>query len=144
MSTSVKPTVIFWILAAVFLAWNLLGCALYWMDATMSDAAYAEMYGEAMVPLRAAYPAWAMSGYAIGVWGGLMAAVTFLLRKRWAIWLFVLSFIGALISNIWTVTSPIVKEAAGGTHWVMPLVITLIGLFEIWYSRKKAGEGVLS
>ena len=83
MSQSNSPNWLFWVAAIIFLLWNLMGCGMYLFDALASDAQYAESYGDAMVSLRAVYPAWAMAGYAVGVWGGLLAAIMFLLRKKW-------------------------------------------------------------
>ncbi|MBC6402054.1 MAG: hypothetical protein GDA39_05155 [Hyphomonadaceae bacterium] len=144
MSSDIKPAVIFWILGCFFVIWNLVGCASYLFDTIASGKQYANVYGEEMAALRDVYPAWAMAGYAIGVWGGLLAAVLFLIRKRLAVTMFMISIIGALVSNAWTVTSPVLQEVAGDTRWIMPMVIVAIGLFEIWYSRKQVSRGILT
>lgn len=39
MSDTVKPTKVFWIVAALFILWNAFGCAMYLVDTMMSDAA---------------------------------------------------------------------------------------------------------
>jgi len=73
-----------------------------------------------------------------------LATILLLMRKRLAFPLYIISFIGATISSIWVMTTPAAQDAGGQYYWVMPVLIFVIGLSEIWYSRKKAGEGVLS
>jgi len=139
-----KPGVLFWVLGGLFLIWNGFGCASYLMDQTMSDAAYAEAWGDAMAAVRDKYPAWSVAAYAIAVWGGLLAAISLLLRKKWAVPLFIISLIAAIISFIWGMTNEEAKAAAGGTAWIMPLAVVTLGLIEIWWSRKKAADGTLT
>jgi len=138
-----KPSVLFWVLGLVFLIWNTFGCYLYVMDQTMTDAAYSAAYGEAMMAVRKLYPTWSVAAYAIAVWGGLLASILYLLRKRLAVTLFIISLIAAIISFIWGLTNAEAKAAAGETGWVMPLIVVLIGLFEIWWSRQKKTQGLL-
>lgn len=135
---------LFWVLGAAFLIWNAIGCYFYFLDVTLSDVAYTEAFGEALAAIRHDYPTWSISAYAIAVWGGLLAAILYLLRKRWALPLFVLSLIMAVICNIWGFTNADYKAAAGGSFWVMPLIVVLIGILEIWWSRKKVADGTLS
>ena len=136
--------VLFWVLGAFFLIWNAVGCYFYFLDVTLSDTAYAEVYGEDLTELRDRYPAWSIGAYAIAVWGGLLAASLYLLRNRWALPLFIVSLIMAIISFIWGFTNADYKAAAGGTFWVMPLIVVIFGLIEIWWTRKKITDGTIS
>lgn len=144
MSDGMKPPTAFWVLGVLFLLWNAFGCYLYYMDNTMTDAAYAEAYGQAMVDVKHLYPSWATAGYAIGVWGGLVAAIMFLLRKKLALPIFILSLVGAFVSFVWVFINAEYKAAAGSTFWVMPVIVLAIGVFEIWVSRKKIAKGYLT
>ena len=142
-----QPTRVFWILGALFLLWNIFGCAIYLFDQMMSDAALLENYGEggqAMLDARHAYPIWATAAYAIAVWGGLIASILFLFRKKFAVTLFILSWVVAVICFIPTFTNDIVKAGGGDSYWVMPIIVTVLGLFEVWWSRKKSADGTLS
>lgn len=143
--TSTKPPALFWVLAALFLLWNLFGCAMYLMERLMSDEAMLAMEnGEAILAAHKAYPIWASAGYAIAVWGGLVAAILLLLRKKLAAPLFILSLIAALICFIPTFTTAEAKAAGGSTYWVMPVIVGLLGLFEVVWSRAKASDGTLT
>ena len=144
MSEGKKVSPLFWVVGAVFLIWNAFGCYMYYLDKTLSDAKYAEAYGEPLAAIRDLYPAWATAAYAIAVFGGLLAAILFLMRKKLALPVFVISLIAAIISFSWGFMTPEFKEAAGGNHWVMPVVVIVIGLVEVFVTRMKVQKGILS
>lgn len=138
-----KPTTVFWIVAVIFLLWNLMGCSMYVMEMTMSDAAYTDAFGPELAAVRDVYPTWGLAGYALAVWGGLLAAILFILRKRLSVSLFILSLIMAIIGFIPTFTNSVLKEAAGAGYWVMPVVVVVIAIIEIIFSRKQQANGIL-
>ncbi len=143
--TSTKPNTLFWVLGALFLLWNVFGCAMYLFDRLASDEAILAMEnGEAMLAASKAYPIWASAGYAIAVWGGLVAAIMLLLRKKLAAPLFILSLIAAIICFIPSFTMAEMKAAGGPTYWVMPLVVVLLGVFEVVWARSKVSDGTLA
>jgi hypothetical protein len=113
------------------------------MEMTMSDQAYAEAFGAELAAVRDVYPTWALAGYAIAVWSGLLAAILFLLRKRLSVTVFMISLVAAVIGFIPTFTNSVLRDAAGSSFWVMPLIVIVIGIIEILYSRKQAAAGVL-
>jgi hypothetical protein len=140
-----KPSKLFWALGVLFLLWNIFGCAIYLFDATASDEAILAMEnGEAMLAASKVYPIWAQAAYALAVWGGLLAAILFLLRKRLAVSLFILSLLSAIICFIPSFTLPEMKAAGGSTYWLMPLVVVTLGIFEVMFSRKKKADGTLN
>lgn len=143
MSESYKPSIVFWVVGTLFLLWNAFGCYLYYMDMTMSHEAYVTAYGEAMADVRDQYPAWSKAAYAIAVWGGLLASIMLLLRKGWALPLFVVSVVAAVISFIWGLTNADAKAAAGTTGFVMPVIVVAIGLFEVWWSKRQKTSGAI-
>ena len=138
-----KPNPLFWILAVIFLLWNLMGCGIYLAAVMMSDVAYLEKYGADMTAARVAYPTWATAAYAIAVWGGLLAAILFLLRKRLSVILFTASLAAAGVCFIPTFTNEIQREAGGATFWVMPVLVVVLGFIETLYSRMQVETGIL-
>ena len=139
-----KAGTLFWVLGGLFLIWNIVGCGAYLMDMTISDAGYAESYGEAMLAIRDKFPVWSVAAYAIAVWGGLLASILLLLRKKWAAPLFVMSLIAAIISFTWSLTNAEARAAAGSAFWVMPAIVFVAGIIEVIWSRKKAADGTLA
>lgn len=140
-----KPGTAFWVVGVLFLLWNLFGCAMYLFDATASDEALRAMEnGEAWIAAKAVYPMWAQAAYAIAVWGGLLAAILLLLKKKLAVPLFVVSLIAAIICFIPNFTMAEMKAMDPDTYWLMPIIVVLLGLFEIWWSKKQRARGILS
>jgi len=137
--------VLFWGVGILVLLWNLFGCAIYLMDKFATDATLLAMEnGEAMVASRDFYPIWATAAFAIAVWGGLCAAIMLLMRKRLSVILYVVSLAAAIICFIPTFTMPVVKAAGGSTYWVMPVIVVVLGMFQIWWSRKMAAKNIIT
>ena len=140
---SVKPSVVFWILGVLFIIWALIGCSFYLLEVMMSDADYAEAFGPELAAVRDLHPTWAIAAYATAVWSGLIAAVLFVLRRRLCVPIFILSLVAAIIGFIPSFTNSTLRDAAGSSFWVMPLIVVSLGIFEIIYSRKQRANGIL-
>ena len=138
-----KIPIWFWVLAIFFVLWNIIGCSMYVMEMTMSDAAYADAFGAELAAVRDVYPTWGLAGYALAVWGGLLAAVLFILRRKLSPTLFIFSLIMAIIGFIPSFTNVTLKSAAGDSFWVMPLIVVVMGLIEVIFSRKQQANGIL-
>ncbi|WP_026942178.1 hypothetical protein [Hellea balneolensis] len=65
----------FWVIVIIYLLWSLIGASMYLVEHMMSDVAYGESFGADMLALRDLTPWWATSGYAVGVWGGLIGII---------------------------------------------------------------------
>ena len=138
-----KPSIGFWVIAALFLLWNAIGCGLYLVEVIMTDAQYAEAYGEALAAARDLHPTWAVAAYAVAVWGGLLGAILLLLRRGLSVTLFTISVIAAVIGFIPSFISAPLREAAGTTFWLMPVIVVFIGLVEVWFARRSRSNGTL-
>ena len=141
---SKKPNALFWILGAAFLIWNMIGCGFYLLDKFTTDADVFKLSGQAVLDARHAYPIWAKIAYAIAVWGGLLASIFYLMRKRFSVTLFTISLVTAIICFIPNFTNATVKAGGGDSYWVMPVIVVVLGCLEIWWSRKKVADGTLS
>ena len=139
-----KPDILFWIIGVLFLLWNIFGCIIYLFDKSLTDNGVLKFGGQAALDARHAYPIWATVAYAIAVWGGLLAAFLYLLRKRLSLTLFVMSLIAAIICFVPTFTNSVVKAGGGDSYWVMPVIVTVLGVFEVWWSRQKRHQGLLN
>ena len=87
-------------------------------------------------------PAWTHAAGAIGVWGGLSGAILLLRRRKWAVHVFALSFLGWLAGAIYAFGLSDGIEAMG-PMWPMQFLIGGIALFFVWYAWKMSKRGVL-
>jgi hypothetical protein len=135
-----KPMRGFWIISIVALLWNLMGVMTYLMSVTMSPETLAAM-PEAERALYAAVPAWATSAYAIAVFAGTLGCIALLMRKAWATPVFVVSLVAVLTQMGWWMFMTPMLDVLGGTAAIMPLLVVVIALYLVWFSRSATTKG---
>lgn len=131
----------FWAVGAVALIWNLMGVMNYLAQTSAEVVAAMPETHRAIIEGR---PAWATSGFAIGVFGGVLGCILLLLRKPAAFYLFVVSLLGVIVTMIHTAT--IASEFEFNSFetvmtTVMPIVVAV---FLVWYSKKVQSRGWIS
>jgi len=143
-STS-KPTTSYWIIAGAMLVWNAIGLMFYYQQSTLTREV---MEAAGMTAQQIAHimdtPAWGHSGYAIAVNAGVLGAIFLLLRKAWAVPLFVLSLVGALVQDLDAFVLRDAMEAWGSSAIYLPTIVIVICVAEIWYSRAAKAKGLLT
>lgn len=136
-----------WIIGVLALLWNAIGCYDYLMTRMRNTDYLASMMPEvdpnAMLAWVDAFPIWAQFGWGLGVWMGLAGAVLLLLRHRWALWAFGLSFVGAILGlGYQIVAAPPPPGAGDPVMDVMPYVIIAIAAALLIYARRQVAKGV--
>ena len=88
-----------WVIGVVALLWSSMGAMDYVMTQTRNEA-----YMSAFTPEQLSFfygiPAWAVATWAIAVWGGVLGALLLLIRRRHAVWVFLISLIAMVITTI--------------------------------------------
>ncbi|HSX90310.1 MAG TPA: hypothetical protein VLG17_20215 [Pseudomonas sp.] len=141
VNSAVRPKS-FWMVAVLALLWNLLGVAMFAMQMMMTPEALAAMPAEQRQVYEAT-PSWLNIAFAVAVFGGVLGALGLLLKKRWAVLFFTLSLIGLLAQVIATFLVTPVWQAYGPAGLVMPVLLIVIALLLLGYSRKAAARGWL-
>lgn len=132
-----------WVVGVLALLWNGYGCFDYTMTQTQGDAWLTGMgMTEAQMAYFHAMPAWTHAAWAVGVWGGALGGVLLLLRRRWAMPVFVASFLGWLAGAIYAFGLSNGLEAMG-SMWPMQVVIGAACVFFVWYAWTMGKKGVL-
>jgi len=142
--TSIHPPWWFWSIGVVLLLWGLMGIWFYWIEVTMSDATYVEIYGKELLDVRHRVPAWSISGYAIGVWGGLLGTICLLLRRRWALPFYIASLIGAILGWVWFIMDSAGRATMNNGGWIMFSLVIILCLFSIWFTRSMRSKGIIA
>jgi len=128
--------------AIVALLWNLLGCAAYLADVTLSPADIAKL-PPAQQALYATRPAWAISATAIAVWVGAAGCVGLIMKKRWAIWLLAASLAGVLVQNVWLFLLSDAAKETGVVAFVLQGVVLVVSVALVVLARKASAHGWL-
>ena len=138
-----KPTTVFWVIGIIALLWNIMGVAAYLGQAYMTDEALA-ILPEAEQAYYNGIPAWVTAAFAISVFAGLLGCITLLMKKKIASILFILSFIAIIIQFIYNFFIQDFMEVSGAARIAMPIVVIIIALFLIWYSKDCEKKGIIS
>jgi hypothetical protein len=130
-----KPPVSFWIIAGVALVWNLIGVMIFYMQVNASPEDLAQYYNETELAFLTSIPSWATAANAIAVLAGALGCVFLLMRKIWAVPMFIISLLGIVVQDIhaFAIADGIAVWGPGAA--VLPLVVLVIGVGLILYSR---------
>lgn len=137
-----------WLVGVLSLLWNGFGAFDFVMTTTRGEAYMREAgFSQAMIDYYLAMPAWMWGPWILGVWGAVIGSILLLARRRWAVWAFAASLVGAVVSLIYgkVINPPPIDPAsdmAAMMTW-MPWVIVLIAAFLLWYAWSMGKKGVL-
>lgn len=136
----VKAPAWFMPVAIVALLWNLLGCFAFASDLMLTPADVAKMSAEQQA-LYAARAAWAVAATAVAVIGGALGCIGLILRKRWALPLFVLSLVGVIAQDIGLFVLTDGAKLAGTVAVVLQGVVLLVAIGLVLLARKAIRNG---
>lgn len=126
--------------AIVALLWNLLGCFAFASDLMLAPADVAKMSAEQQA-LYAARPAWAVAATAVAVVGGALGCIGLILRKRWALPLFVLSLAGVVVQDVGLFVLADGASLAGPVAVALQGVVLLVAIGLVLLARKAIHNG---
>ena len=140
---AVKTPVHLWIVGVLALLWNSIGVFDY-VASKFNLESYLSQFEPEMLDAVNAMPAWATASWAFGVWGAFVGTIGLLLRKKWAVWAYVASIAGLLLSNIYSFFLSNAAEAMGESYPYMNALIWAIAIGLLLYARAMSKKGVLS
>ena len=144
MSESNKPGIAFWIIGVIALIWNAIGVYFYLSSAFDTEASKAGLSAE-QIAFMDSVPAWYTGLFAIAVFTGVIGAIAFLMRKKGAAPLFLMSFVAATINQIyWLFGTNAPEVFSNHQPYFMPALVVIIGAILVWYSKGQKQKGVLS
>lgn len=142
MTTTVKPPIWFWVVSGIALLWNLSGVFNY-LNQAFNQQAILESINQAQREVFEGIPAWATAAFALAVFSGTIGSIGLLLRKKWAKPLFIISLVTAVAQFIhWLFVSNAV-EAFGPSTYTMPIIVVIIGIYLIFFSKIGIQKGWL-
>lgn len=141
MNTITKPTPLYWLISIVALFWNFMGIIAYLGQAYISDNAL-KMLPEENQLYFSNVPAWVTAAFAVAVFGGFLGAIGLIIRKKWAYFLFVISFLALVAQHVYNFFIQNYIEMTG-SQMILPIVTFIVALFLIYFSKQKSQQGVL-
>ena len=138
-----KPTTTFWIFGGAALVWNLIGLVAYISSVTISPEALAKMTAEAQA-FYSGTPKWATAAFALAVNAGVLGSLFLLLRKSWAVPLFVLSLVAVVVQNVDAFMLRNAYGLSGINGVVLPALVFIVAVLLLIYSRNVQERGWLT
>jgi hypothetical protein len=132
-----------WIVGVVSLLWNAMG-AFDYLASQLKLESYMSQFTEEQLAYFYAFPAWAVSGWAFGVWGALAGSIFLLMRRRWAVWAFAISLAGMAASSYYTLVLTEGIAIMGSGALVFSAVIWAIAILLLVYALAQAKRGILT
>lgn len=139
-SSNIKPSTRYWLVVILSFLWYAVGVFNYLAQAYMTDETLVSFPDEVQL-YYTNLPAWVTAAFALAVFGGLLGSVGLFLRKKWASFLFLGSFFAIVAQQF---HSFFVQDFIEITieKAIMPLLVLIIALYMIYYSRKSETEGL--
>lgn len=138
-----NPPLSFWIFSGAALVWNLIGLVMYISTVTIPPEALARMTAEQQA-FYAATPAWATAAFAIAVNAGALGSLFLLLRKSWAVPMFLLSLVAVIVQNVDAFALRDAYSLSGINSVILPSLIFVVAILLVFYSRAAKEKGWLN
>lgn len=142
MQQSVKPPAHLWIIGILSLLWNAIG-AFDYLATQLRYEPYMGQFTQEQLDYFYGFPAWAIVGWALGVWGAFFGSVALLLRKSWAVWLFGASIAGLVLTTIYNFLLTNGADVMGTGGVIFSAVIWVVAIALFLYARAMVRRGVL-
>jgi len=131
-----------WIVGVLAVLWNAVGAFDYTATQMKLDF-YMSQFTPEQLDYFYGFPAWVDAGWAIAVWGALLASLVLLMRKAFAVWLFGISILGMAATAVYTFFLTDSGSVMGEDALMFTAVIWVIALFLYFYSIAMVKRRVL-
>lgn len=132
-----------WAVGLLSLVWNGLGGFDHVMTKT-HNARYLAAFPPDQRAWFDSYPLWMNAAWAVGVWAGILGSLLLLLRSRFALHAFLLSFAGLAIVTAYQFGSGTIPESLRTKgDYVFTASLWAVAAFLIWYALRERARGVL-
>lgn len=147
-TTDSRPPVLFWVISVVLLLWGLVGAAIYVALFVQTPEEYAQMAEtaakrQAYADYVANIPFWAIGVGVIAAVTRLLGALGLLLRRAWALPLYILALVFFLAALFRAFFLGNAASAMGGRHITIELVFVALSIFAVWFAHANKSKGVL-
>ena len=122
------PRWLLWV-SIILLLWNLMGVGAFVSQWMMSADQLATLPPEQQA-MWAKMPSWAWAAYAVAVFAGTAGAIGLLLRKKWAVPLFLLSLLSVLAQFAYPFIIAGGLTTLGATALIFPALIILVAIVQ--------------
>ena len=133
----------FWVIGVIALIWNIIGLGSFFMYLNLGEDSLALM-SEAQRAEYESTPMWLMAAFGIATITGTLGCIFLLMKKKWAVLLFLVSLIAVVIQFAFGVINSASVKEDGITALIMPIIVIVVAIGLWYYSKKCEEKGWLS
>lgn len=142
------PSVSFWAISIALLLWGFGGASIYvayFIETPDEFAQTAETAAnrQAYADYVANIPFWAIAVGIIAAVTRLLGAIGLLLRRAWALPLYIISTVFFLAALYRAFVLANVSSVMSGPHIAVELVFLTLSFFAVWFARENESKGIL-
>ena len=123
----------YWVIAAVALLWNLMGCAIFAIEIFAQESAMESMT-QAQKEWVRSIPSWIYFVYGVAVTTGVAGSIGLFLRKSWAIPMFAICLAAVIVQMVYTMLIAGGLRVMGPSGLVMPSIVIAVAAALLWFS----------
>lgn len=143
-----RPPISFWVISAALLLWGLGGASIYvayFLESPQEFAQTAETAAnrEAYAEYIANIPFWAITVGIIAAATRLLGAIGLLMRRAWALPLYVVSVFFFLVVLYRAFILANVAGVMSAPHIAVEVIFLALGIFAVWFARVNKSRGIL-
>lgn len=147
-TTATRPPISFWVISFVLLLWGLGGASIYvaWFVETPGEFAQTAETAEnrqAYAEYIANIPAWAIAVGIIAAVTRLLGAAGLLMRRAWALPLYVVSLLFFMAALYRAFVLANVAGVMSVPHIGVEAIFLTLSVFAIWFARRYKARGIL-
>ena len=145
MTDSLKAPSSFWVISILALLWNAMGCFQWFVEyGYYTNPASREALPEAMRGMYDSQASWIYIVFAVAVLGGLIASIGLLLKKAWSDQVFFISLVAVIILHGYSMVATNYIEELGISSVIMPIIVTLIAAYLLYFAKKNKASEILT
>lgn len=130
----------YWVIAAVALLWNLLGCVFFATE-LFAQEAFMETMTEAQKAWVRSIPGWIYFVYGLAVSTGVTGSIGLFLRKGWSSVMFAICLVAVAVQMGYTMIIGGGLQVSGPSGLIMPSVVVAIAAALLWFSWLARSRG---
>ena len=147
-TTNTVPSISFWVISIVLLLWGLGGASIYiayFIETPEEFAQTAETAAnrQAYADYVANIPFWAIAVGMIAAMTRLLGAIGLLVRRAWALPLYIVATVFFLIALYRAFVLANVSSVMSGPHIFVEIAFLALSIFGVWFARENISKGIL-
>lgn len=128
------------VVAIILLIWDLFGIMAFVMQIMMTEEMMAAL-PEAEQEIYRNTPSWITGAYFVAVFGATLGSLALILKKKWAMPMFIASLIAVIVQMSYTLFVAGVLDLRGPSSAIFPMIIVLIGAYQIILTNQAIKKG---